>query len=294
MKVFVTGATGFVGSAIVNELLKAGHEVVGLARSETSAQALLDLGAQAYRGNIKDPESLKLGATACDAVIHTAFTHDFSTFKQNCEDDRGIIAALADALSGTLKPLVITSGIAVIQPANLVDEDDLPQSSDIMPRSATEESAEVAREKGVNAYIVRLPPTVHGEGDHGFVPMIIGMAKGKGESVYVGEGDNQWPAVHRLDAALMYRLIVEQQPKQKVFHAVAEQGIAFREIATAIGRGLDIPVVGKEKTEAEAHFGWFLHFASLHRPASSEKSRQILGWHPSHASLLDDLPEFYF
>lgn len=289
MRVFVTGASGFVGSAIVKELLEAGHQVVGLARSNVSAEVLGKVGADVHFGNLDDPESLKKGVSGCDAVIHTAFNHDFSTFKQNCEDDRRVIAALGEALIGSDRPLVITSGIGLLNYGRLVTEDDVPQNSGVVPRAASEEATKAIAEKGVNAYIVRLPPTVHGKGDHGFVPMIIVMAKEKGESAYIGQGDNQWPAVHRLDAATLYRLIVEQQPGQKVFHAVAEQGVPFREIATTIGKGLGMPTVSKDKPAAEGHFGWFLHFASLDCPASGETSKSVLGWRPKRVGLLEDL-----
>ncbi|NUY81732.1 SDR family oxidoreductase [Flavobacterium sp. MAH-1] len=289
MRVFVTGASGFVGSAIAKELLDAGHQVIGLARSNESAKALKQVGADVYFGNLDDTESLKKGVSGCDAVIHTAFNHDFSTFKQNCEDDRRVITALGEALIGSDRPLVITSGIGLLNYGRLVTESDVPPNSDVAPRAASEEAANAVAKKGVNTYIVRLPPTVHGQDDHGFVPMVIAMAKENSESVYIGQGDNRWPAVHRLDAATLYRLIIEQQPEQKVFHAIAEQGVPFREIATAIGKGLGVPTIGKDKLGAEAHFGWFLHFASFDCPASSESTKNVLGWHPKHMGLLKNL-----
>jgi nucleoside-diphosphate-sugar epimerase len=289
MRVFVTGASGFVGSAIVQQLLQAGHQVLGLARTDNAAQALIKAGAEAHRGNLDDLESIKKGTAGCDAVIHTAFNHDFTQFKANCEHDREVIRALGAALAGSNRPLVITSGVGLLNYGRLVTEDDKPAGSDVIPRAASEEAANAVAAQGVNTYIVRLPPTVHDQGDHGFIPMVIGMAKEKGESVYIGEGQNRWPAVHRLDAALVYRLIVEKQPQQKVYHAVGEESISFRQIATAIGQGLKVPTVSKDGPEAEAHFTWFKHFASLDCPASSEQTRKALSWEPRQPGLLDDL-----
>lgn len=289
MKVFVTGASGFVGSAVVKELLQHGHTVLGLARSEQSANALTEMGAEVHRGDIYDLESLKSGARICEAVIHTAFNHDFSNFKENCETDRGVIKALGSALEGTGKPLVITSGIGLMrQPSIIVESDSVPPST-VIPRAASEEASKEVAAMGVDVYVVRLPPTVHGEGDHGFVPMIIGMAKAKGESVYIDEGSNRWPAVHRSDAASLYRLIIEQRPSQKVLHAVAESGIPFRLIAEAIAGGLSIPARGKELVEAEKHFTWFTHFASMDCHASGELTRKVMGWTPIGPDLMDDL-----
>ncbi|MBO9205433.1 MULTISPECIES: SDR family oxidoreductase [Niastella] len=295
MRVFVTGASGFVGSAIVKELLQAGHQVLGLVRSDSAAEAVSKSGAEPYLGNIEDLESLQKGAAQCDAVIHTAFNHDFTRFKTSCEHDRKVIQALGMALVGTNKPLVITSGIGLLNYGRLVSENDRPDGSSANPRVATEEAALAVNEQGVNTYIVRLPPTVHAAGDHGFVPYLISIAKEKGQSVYIGDGNNHWPAVHRLDAAVLYRLIVEQQPAQKVYHAVAEEGIPFKQIATVIANGLQLPVASKEGTDAEAHFGWFKHFASMGCPASSEQTRAIVGWKPVHATLFDELvPGIYF
>jgi len=295
MRIFVTGASGFVGSAIVNELIKNGHQVLGLARSESSAEKINKAGAEVYQGDINDQASMGEAASTCDAVIHTAFNHDFSRFKDNCEDDRKVIEGFGDALAGTSKPLIITSGVGLLSYGRIANEDDTPAPSNVIPRAASEEAAHAAKAKGANAYIVRLPPTTHGQGDHGFVPMIIDMAKKKGESAYVGEGNNLWPAVHRFDAAAMYRLIAEQQPAQRVFHAVAEEGVPFKVIAEAIGKGLNIPVTSKTGKDAEAHFGWFVHFASLGVPASAAQSSTTLGWQPKHQTLLEDLvPGIYF
>lgn len=295
MRVFVTGASGFVGSAIVKELLQAGHKVLGMVRSDSAAEVLSKTGAEVYRGDLNDLESIKTGAAQCDAVIHTAFNHDFSRFKENCEDDRKVITAIGSVLAGSDRPLVVTSGVGVMNYGRMLTENDNPPGSDVVPRAASEEAANAVTQQGVKSYILRLPPTVHDKGDHGFVPMVINMAREKGESAYIGDGSNHWPAVHRLDAAVMYRLIIEQQPAQRVFHAVAEEGVEFREIAQAIGQGLQLPIVSKEGKDAEAHFGWFLHFASINCLASSEKSRETLGWKPVQNLLMEDLvPGIYF
>jgi nucleoside-diphosphate-sugar epimerase len=242
-----------------------------------------------HRGDIYDLESVKQGAVDCDVVIHTAFNHDFSKFKENCETDRRVIQALGTAVTGTGKPLVITSGIGLLREARHVTESDVPPPSDQVPRAASEEAAKTVATQGVNTYVVRLPPTVHGKGDHGFIPMIIAMAKDKKESVYIEDGANHWPAVHRFDAAVLYRLIIEQRPEQKVFHAVAESGVAFRSIAEAIGKGLQVPVVSKRATEAQEHFTWFTHFAMMDCAASSEQTRNTLRWKPKEITLMDDL-----
>jgi nucleoside-diphosphate-sugar epimerase len=295
MRVFVTGASGFVGSAIVKELLAAGHQVLGLVRSDKGAEQLAATGAEVLRGDVNDIDIIRQGATACQAVIHTAFNHDFSQFKANCEADRKVIETFGEALTGTNKPLVITSGVGLLDYGRLVSEaDTAPVGSDVIPRVASEEAAKAASAKGVNVYIVRLPPSVHGAGDHGFVPIVIGMAREKGESVYVGEGNNQWPAVHRSDAAAVYRLIVEKQPSLKTVHAVAETGVPFREIAQAIGKGLNLTVVSKGNDEATDHFGWFAHFAVINCPSSSEQTRQSLGWEPHGPGLIEDIQACYF
>lgn len=300
MRVFVTGASGFVGSAVVKELLKAGHQVLGMVRSDSAAEALVKAGAEAHRGDLNDLESIQQGAAVCDAVIHTAFNHDFSRFKQNCEDDRQVIQAIGAVLKGTDRPLLVTSGVGVVAPAlagqgRPANENDLPPDSDVMPRAATEEATRAVAAQGVNAYIIRLAPTVHDKGDHGFVPMLINIAKEKSEAGYIGEGANCWPAVHRQDAALLYRLIIEQQPALKVFHAVAEEGIPFHQIAAAIGKGLNVPVVSKEGEAADAYFTWFKHFAAMNAAASNEATRKTTGWTPTHNTLEEDLvPGIYF
>lgn len=290
MRVFVTGASGFVGSAIVQELLQNGHEVLGLVRSDRAAEQLTIAGAASHRGDVNDPAALRHGASTCDAVIHTAFNHDFSQYKANCEADRQVIETLGEALSGSDKPLIITSGIGLLHYEHLLTEDDpLSAGSDVIPRAASEEAAQAVAAKGVDVYTVRLPASVHDKGDHGFVPLVIGLAREKGESAYIAEGNNQWPAVHRSDAAVLYRLIVEKRPALKVFHAVAEEGIPFRKIAEEIGEGLKLPVVSKTGDHAAAHFGWFVHFAGLDCAASSKKTREALGWETKATDLLTDI-----
>ncbi|MFD1258536.1 SDR family oxidoreductase [Mucilaginibacter terrae] len=290
MRVFVTGASGFVGSEIVKELLAASHQVLGLVRSYKAAEQLKAMGAEVYLGDVNDVKFIKQAATNCDAIIHTAFNHDFSQYQASCEADRLVIQAFGEALVGSNKPLVITSGVGLLSYGRLVTEADvLPAGSNVIPRAASEEAATAVAAKGVNVYTVRLPPSVHGQGDHGFVPMVIDLARSKGQSAYVGEGNNHWPAVHRFDAAILYRLVLEKQPELKVFHAVAEEGIPFREIAETIGRGLHLPVTSKTSDEATGHFGWFAHFASINCPASSQKTRDALGWQPRAAGLIADM-----
>lgn len=289
MRIFVTGASGFVGSAIVAELLGAGHQVLGLVRSTAAAEVLAQAGGEAYLGNLNDLEGLKHAAATCHAVIHTAFNHDFSRYKENCEHDRWVIQALGQALAGTGKPLLVTSGVGLLHYPRPVTENDAAPAAEVMPRGATEEAARAVAAQGVNVYVVRLPPSVHGVGDHGFVPILIDLAKEKGAAVYINGGQNRWPAVHRLDAAVLYRLIVEQQPTLKVLHAVAEEGIAFSQLAEAIAQGLQVPAVNREAAEAEAHFGWFAHFAGMDCTASSQLTRSALGWAPVQPGLLADL-----
>jgi nucleoside-diphosphate-sugar epimerase len=289
MRIFLTGATGFIGSAIIPELINAGHQVVGLARSDASAKSLAAAGAQVHRGSIEDLDSLRSGASAADGVIHTAFNHDFSKWAENCENDRLAIEALGSALAGSNRPLVITSGTGLVTRADgrPAAEDDAPTST--VPRIKSEEAANAMAERGAHVSVVRLPPSVHGDGDHGFVPTLIRIAREKRAAAYVGEGSNRWPAVHRLDAAHLFRLVLEKGVAGARYHGVGEEGIPFRDIAGVIGRRLNVPVVSKTPEEATEHFGWFSHFAALDSPASSTKTREQLGWRPTRVGLTADL-----
>ena len=287
MKVFVTGATGFIGTAVVRELIDAGHRVVGLARSEEASTKLAEAGAEAHPGALDDLEALAAGARAADGVIHLAFIHDFSRYEENAETDRLATAALADALEGTGKPLVVTSGTAVLAPGRVGVETDPPTAQ----TRAKSELVLAAAGRGVRVSAVRLAPTVHGEGDAAFVPAMIEAARRTGIAAYVGDGQNRWPAVHRLDAARLFRLALERaEPGQRI-HGVAQEGIPTRAIAEAIGEGLGVPVRSIPPEEAEAQFGWLAGFAQMDAPASSALTRESLGWEPSGPDLLTDMRE---
>lgn len=292
MRVFVTGATGFVGSAVVQELIAAGHRVVGLARSEAGAASLAAAGVEVHWGDVEDPDSLRRGAAVADGVIHTAFIHDFSKFKESCEIDRRAIAALGDALEGSGRPLIVTSGIGLLPPGRVLTEADEPLTGPhALPRVASEEAAAAVAKRGVRVSVVRLAPSVHGEGDHGFVPLLIGLARQKGVAAYIGDGMNRWPGVYRHDAARLYRLAVESDGPGAKYHGTAEEGVPFRQIAELIGRRLGLPVAGLSAEEAADHFGWFKHFASLDCPTSSERTRAALGWKPQGPDLLTDIDQ---
>jgi nucleoside-diphosphate-sugar epimerase len=289
MRVFVTGATGFVGSAIVGELIDAGHQVFGLARSDAAAKSLAAAGAGVHRGDLEDPKSLLSGAGSADAVIHTAFIHDFSKFKENCEIDRRAIEALGSALKDSDRPLIVTSGLALLAQGRAATERDTPPPPG--PASvarASEAAASAVAARGVRVSIIRLPQ-VHGAGDHAFVPRLIGIAREKRVSAYVGDGLNRWSAVHRFDAAHLYRLVLEKGSAGARYHAVAEGGVPLREIARVIGRRLNLPVVSKSAEEAADHFGWFASFAGMDLSASSAQTQKELGWRPVQSGLIADL-----
>jgi nucleoside-diphosphate-sugar epimerase len=292
MRVFVTGATGWVGAAVVQDLLRAGHQVLGLARSDAGAQALAATGAEVLRGDLQDLDSLRQGAQQTDGVIHTAFIHDFSKFAENCAIDKIAIETLGQALAGSDRPLVVSSGTGLLSPGQVATEDTDPSPTSPVPR-VSEQTALAFVAQGVRAMAVRLPPTVHGEGDHGFVPILIDLARQKGAAAYVGEGANHWPAVHRFDAAPVYRLALEKGVAGARYHAVAEQGVPFRDIAEVIGRRLNLPVVSQTPEAAAEHFGWFSHFAMIDNRASSDKTR-ALGWSPTGPGLIADLDQPYY
>ena len=289
MKVFVTGATGWVGSAVVQELIKAGHQVLGLARSDASAKLLTAVGAHVHRGDVEDLDSLRSGAAMSNGVIHTAFNHDFSKWAAHCEADRRAIEAFGSALAGSDRALVVSSGTLLVSPGRLATEEDAGVTSKEIPRAASEEAARTLVERGVRVSVVRLSPSVHGDGDHGFVPTLINIAREKGVSAYVGEGNNRWTGVHRLDAARLYRLAVEKGSAGARYHGADEEAIPFRDLAEVIGRRLNIPVVSKSPEEAADHFGWIAHFTQLDGPASSKLTRQRLGWRPQQPGLIPDL-----
>ena len=290
MKVFVTGATGFIGTAVVQELLANGHQALGLARSEESAQKLIDAGAEAHHGDLTDFESLKSGASVSDAVIHLGFVHDFTRFEEMCALDKKVIESIGETLVGTDKPFLITSGTALFSKNGITTEKDL-NSANPHPRIATENAADEVAAKGVKVAVIRLSPSVHGEGDKiGFVPLLINIAREKGVSAVINEGNNFWPTVHRLDAAKLYRLALEKPfEKGTRYHAVAEQGIPLKKIATEISERLNIPLVSLNSEEAAEHFSWFTHFAKLDNQTSSEETRKTLNWNPQHPILLEDL-----
>jgi nucleoside-diphosphate-sugar epimerase len=290
MRIFVTGATGFIGSAIVPELINAGHQVLGLTRSDAGAKSLTAAGAQAHRGDLNDLESLRKGAAMSDGVIHTAFIHDFSKFQEVCEVDRHAIEALGAALAGSDRPLLITSGtgIANSAPGRSATEEDAPDSSHPIPRVASELAAASLAAKSLRVGVMRLPQ-VHNSVKQGLVTYAIELARQKGVSAYVGDGRNRWPAVHVLDAARLYRLALENLEKGARYHAVAEEGVPMRDIAEVVGRGLKMPVKSVSPEEAPAHFGWLAAFAGRDLPASGALTQKRLAWHPTGPALIADL-----
>ena len=294
MRIFLTGATGFIGSAIVPELIHAGHQVLGLTRSDAGAQSLTAAGAEVHRGNLEDLESLRSGAAKSDGVIHCAFDHDFSNFAENCEKDRRAIEALGSALKGSDRPLVITSGTGLgnAEPGKPATEDYFnPEHPN--PRRSSELAGVAAAERGVNVSVVRLPQ-VHDPLKQGLITYAVAAAREKGVSAYVGDGLNRWPAVHVLDAARLYRLALEKGEPGARYHAVAEEGVPVRDIAEVLGRGMKVPVASLSPEQAADHFGWLAQFVAWDMPASSAQTQQQLGWHPAGPGLIADLEQMRF
>jgi nucleoside-diphosphate-sugar epimerase len=290
MRVFVTGASGFIGSAIVPELIGAGHEVVGLARSDASAAAVAAAGAEVHRGALDDLDSLRAGAAASDGVIHTAFIHDFSDIAASGRTDQRAVETLGAALEGSDRPLVVTSGTGALAAGRVATEEDRGDPASAGGhRIPSEETTLSLAARGVRSTVLRLPPSVHDEGDHGFVATLVDIARDKRVSGYIGDGTNRWPAVHRLDAARLFRLALETAPAGSVLHGVADQGVPVRTIAEVIGRHLDLPVVAIAPEDAGEHFGWLAGFLGADVPATSALTRGWVGWQPKHRGLIDDL-----
>jgi nucleoside-diphosphate-sugar epimerase len=291
MRVFVTGATGFIGTVVVQDLIRAGHQVLGLTRSDAGAAALATAGAQVHRGDLEDLESLRAGAAMSDGVIHTAFNHDFSKFKENSQIDRRAIEAIGLVLAGSDRPLVVTSGTLLVRPGHIATEDMSVPNDGSIPR-VSEQTALSLIPKGVRASVVRLPQ-VHDRDKAGLVTFLIAAAREKGVSAYIDEGRNRWSAVHRLDVPPVYRLALEKAATGATYHAVAEEGVPLRDIAEAIGRGLKLPVVSKSGDDATNHFGALTAFAGMDGRASSVLTQQRLGWRPMQSTgLIADLDQF--
>lgn len=286
MRVFITGATGFIGSAVVNELIGAGHQVIGLARSDAGARQLTAAGASVQRGSLEDLDSLKRGAAESEGVIHLAFNHDFTDFASNCAKDQAAIETLGGVLVGSNRPFVVSSGVLGLAQGRPGTEEDVPSHG--FPRKSEETGLSFAP-KGVRASVIRLSPSVHGDGDHGFVPQLIHGARTQGFAAYIGDGKNRWPAVHRLDAARLYRLALEKGTAGGRYHGVAEEGIPIRDIAELIGKRLGVPAVSKSAEEAVGALGFVGQVLALDAPSSSRLTQERLGWRPAWPGLIADL-----
>ncbi len=301
MRVFVTGASGWIGSHLVPELIGAGHRVSGLARSDASAAALTSAGVEIHRGSLDDLDVLHSAAAGSDGVIHLAFDHGkaFSGDFQGAADaDRRVIETIAGALAGTDRPLVIAAGTLGVAPGRVVTEKDEPDVA-LLPggpakRSETAAFTASLASRGIRSVVVRLSPTVHGEGDHGFMARIIGIARDKGVSGYIGDGNNEWPAVHVMDAARLFSLALENAPAGSILHAVADEGVPLRDVAEVVGRRLNIPVISISPDEAPAHFSWLADFLGMNSPASSAQTRELMNWEPAHPGLIEDLDKGHY
>ena len=294
MRVFLTGATGFVGTAVTNELLSHGHQVLGLTRSDKGAEALRAAGAEPHPGTLEDLDALRAGAASTDGTIHCGFIHDFSNFARSCEVDRRAIETMGNALAGSDRPFLNTSGLAGLSPAGRLSTEEDEPAPDATPRAPAEGLTLGFAARGVRAGVVRLSPSVHDAGDHGFLPMIINVAREKGVAAYIGDGANRWPGVHRLDAARLYRLALENGPAGRRYHGVADEGVPTRELAETMGRRLGLPVKSLSGEEAKAHFGWMAFFFGMDLAASSALTRERLDWQPTHPGLLADLDEAHY
>ena len=286
MRVFLTGATGFIGTSVARELIGAGHTVLGVARTDEAAVTLASRGVEPHRGDLTDHASFIAGAKACDAVVHCAFIHDFSRFAENIAVEQETVAAMLDALEGSGKPFIATSGMALLAPGKVATEDDkaVPQG-----RGLTETMVRDAAARGLKTAVIRLPPITHEDGDGGFLPPLVAIAQEKGAAAYVGDGANRWPAGNRADAAALYRLALEKGEPGAAYHAIGDDGVTTRDIATAIGKRLGLPVVSLQPEQAGDHFGWLGMFAAVDIPGSSRITQELLGWRPTHKRLIEDI-----